>query len=126
MDKVGKNSRAGRSAARNYADFVQASMSAQEDDETGFRKSAYFSEIERHRTVLDLLRRMEMPVTKAQIGTAFADHLTQRSRNQTSGFPISRESSQRIVGAASRRSTNSVQVIEASSGTSGAPGRGRW
>ena len=30
---------------------------------------------EKRRIVLDLLRRMEMPVTKRQVGTAFADHL---------------------------------------------------
>ena len=30
---------------------------------------------EKCRIVLDLLRRMEMPVTKTQVGTAFADHL---------------------------------------------------
>ena len=64
-----------RSAARRYADFIQASKSAQEDDEMGFRKPKYLSTIERHRIVLELLRQMEMPVTKAQIGTAFADHL---------------------------------------------------
>ena len=77
MYKAGKDDRSGRAAARNYADFVQALTSEQKDDETGLRKQTYLSSIDRHRIVLDLLRRMEMemPVTKEQIGTAFADHL---------------------------------------------------
>ena len=64
-----------RTAARRYADFVQASKSAQEDDETRLRKPGFPSVGEKHRIVLDLLRRMEMPVTKTQVGTAVADHL---------------------------------------------------
>ena len=64
-----------QTAAHRYADFVQASKSAQEDDETRFRKPRFPSAREKHRIVLDLLHRMEMPVTKAQVGAAFADHL---------------------------------------------------
>ena len=75
MYKVGKDDRSGRAAARNYADFVQATKSEREDDETRIRKSGYpRNKKEMHRIVLDLLRRMEMPVTKAQVGTEFADH----------------------------------------------------
>ena len=74
MDKVGKDSRAGRSAARRYADFVQASSPRQEDDETRFQNSGYPpTRRESYPIVLDLLRRMEMPVKTAQVGTAFAD-----------------------------------------------------
>ena len=62
-------------AANRYADFVQASKYAQKDDETRIQKPEYPSTKERYRIVLDLLRQMEMPVSKGQVGKAFADHL---------------------------------------------------
>ena len=74
MYKVGKDDRSGRTAAHNYADFVQASSPKQEDDETRFQNSGYPpTRRESYPIVLDLLRRMEMPVKTAQVGTAFAD-----------------------------------------------------